>query len=49
LEATVKKTLMIATALMTGAYTFSSGATQEAASSVLQSLAAIAMKTLSHH
>ena len=39
-----EKTLLIATALTTSAYTFSSGATQEAASLVLQSLPAEAQK-----
>ena len=40
----MKKILMIATALTTSAYTFSSGATQEAASPVLQSLPAKVQK-----
>jgi hypothetical protein len=40
----MKKTLLIATALMTSAYAFSSGATQEAASPVLQSLPAKVQK-----
>jgi hypothetical protein len=42
----MKKTLLIATALTTSAYTFSSGATQEAASPVLQSLPAEVQKDI---
>jgi len=42
----MKKTLLIATAVTTTAYTFSSGATQEAASPVLQSLPAEVQKDI---
>jgi hypothetical protein len=42
----VKIILMIATALMTGAYALSSGAAQEAASPVLQSLPAEVQKDI---
>jgi hypothetical protein len=42
----MKKTLLIATALTTSAYTFSSGATQEAASPVLQPLPAEVQKDI---